>query len=457
MLRQYVEQILNLYNYIDGILICDNNGRIEYYANFRPDINSLTEKEVLGKDIFEIYPNLNPEDSCVLKVLKSGEPIYNECQNITNFHGEKLRVVNTALPIKAEDSTILGAVNVSRFMDNERIRKDVTISLKKADHSRSSGGLYTLDDIYSESDSFGYIKEKIIRIADTSSTVMIFGETGTGKELFAQAIHSQGLRRKGPFISQNCAAIPSALLEGLLFGTERGSYTGATNRAGLFELANGGTLFLDEINSMDITMQPKIIKAIEEKRIRRIGGERTISLDLRVICALNEDPHEAVQNGRLRKDLYFRLSTVLINIPPLRDRKEDILFLTKSFIRDLNLSMNMQVAGVTEEVEQIFMEYPWPGNIRELKNVIEGVFNLITTRWIRRSDLPEYVLNEMDMPRNKANTGPGDAPSLSQRLWGLEKKILIETHSESKNLTEMARKLKISKQALNYKLHKYKI
>ncbi|MDR3672873.1 MAG: sigma 54-interacting transcriptional regulator [Holophaga sp.] len=442
---------------MDGILICNSTGHVEYYTNFRPDINSLTEEEVLGKHILEVYPHLDPNESCILKVLKSGEPIYNELQNVINLHEENIRVVNTTLPIRADDSSIIGAVDVSRFLDHEYIRKDVTLTLKKMDHSRSNYDLYTLDDIYSESTFFSKIKEKIKKIANTYSNVMIFGETGTGKEMFAQAIHSQGLRRKGPFISQNCAAIPFPLLEGLLFGTEKGSFTGAVNRPGLFELASGGTLFLDEINSMDMAMQPKILKAIEEKRIRRIGSNRTINLDLRIISALNEDPNQAVERGRLREDIFFRLSTILIQIPPLRDRREDIRYLTNSFIRDFNASMNMNVTGVTDEVEQIFNQYQWPGNIRELKNIIEGIFNFITGDIIKSSDLPEYVLSSTHLSGyTRSNKYELELP-LPEYIWNLEKKILVDTLEASKNLTDMANRLKISKQALNYKLQKFSI
>ena len=456
-LRRYVEQILNLYNYIDGILVCNKQGQVEYYTNFRPDINSLTEEEVVEKHILEIYPYLAPEESSILRVLATGDPIYNQLQTLINSRGETIQAVNTTLPIKADDSSIIGAVDISRYLDRDYIRKDITLTLKQISRKRKSGELYTLDDIYGDSPAMCRVKEKVTRIAKTQSNVMIFGETGTGKELVAQAIHAHGARRTGPFISQNCAAIPASLLEGILFGTEKGSYTGATSRAGLFEMAHGGTLFLDEVNSMETTMQSKILKAIEEKSIRRIGGSRTTQVDVRIISAVNEDPHEAVDQGRFRMDLLFRLATVLISIPPLRDRKKDIKLLTRHFIRDFNASMNKQVIGVTEEVETFFEQYRWPGNVRELKNVIEGAFNFISSRFIRRSDLPDYLLNALDRSRQGGQARYDAKLSLSQNLWDFERQVLLEALRVSRNLTETADRLKISKQTLNYKLHKFNI
>ena len=316
MLRKYIEQILSIYHYLDGVIICDKRGYIEYYTNFRPDINSLTEKEVLGRYILDIYPGLDPERSCILRVLASGNPIFNEFQDVVNAHGEHLRVVNTALPIRLEDGSLVGAVDVSRFLDQEYLRRDITLAAEQGTRARPDHRLYTLDDIYSESRSMFAIKEKILRIAETSSTVMICGENRHRQGNVRPGHPQPGRAAQSPFISQNCAALPASLLEGLLFGTEKGSFTGAETRAGLFELANGGTLFLDEINSMEAAIQPKILKAIEEKQIRRIGSGRTINLDLRVVCALNEDPRMAVEQGRLRQDLFFRLTTVVLAIPP---------------------------------------------------------------------------------------------------------------------------------------------
>jgi arginine utilization regulatory protein len=203
---------------------------------------------------------------------------------------------------------------------------------------------------------------------------------------------------------------------------------------------------------MEPAVQPKILKAIDEKQIRRIGGTRTIHLDLRVVCALNEDPHEAVDQGRLRKDLFFRLATVLLPIPPLRERMEDIPLLVKKFIHDFNLSMNMHVEGAAGDVEAVLGRYDWPGNVRELKNVIEGAFNLVSGPLITRADLPEYLFQQAGGPGHPA---PAPGASLAQIMGDLEQHLLREALDGAKTLSAAAEQLRMSKQSLHYKLRKY--
>ena len=272
MLSRYVEQLLNVYNYIDGIVITDKYGYIEYYKNYRPDLNNLKEKEVRRKHITEVYPDLTEETSSILRVLKTGKPISNEFQVLKTYKGQSINAINTTLPIRQDDE-IIGVVDVSRYLDPPYQRQDIVISVKK---NVAATNLYSVDDIITHSREMEMLKERIVMVADTDSSVLIYGETGTGKEMVAQSIHTSSKRRGHKFISQNCAAIPANLLEGILFGTVKGSYTGAENKPGLFEVANGGTLFLDEINSMEKSIQPKILKAIEEKQVTRLGGYEPI-------------------------------------------------------------------------------------------------------------------------------------------------------------------------------------
>ena len=199
---------------------------------------------------------------------------------------------------------------------------------------------------------------------------IIWGETGTGKELFAQSLHSHSSRARGPFVAQNCAAIPTTLLESTLFGTTRGSYTGAENRKGLLKQADGGTLFLDEVNSMDLSLQAKILKAIEEKRFRPVGGEQDVHRDVRIVSAMNVDPITAVREGLLRRDLFYRLGVVQLALPPLRKRPEDIPLLTDFYVEQYNRNMGRAISGVSELVRNALLAYEWPGNVRELRNEI---------------------------------------------------------------------------------------
>lgn len=454
MIRRYIEQILNLYNYIDGLMVTNSEGIVEYYTTYRPDINNLREEEVRGKHVCEIYPDLNEETSSIMRVLKTGQPIYNEKQNLKTYKGQNICAVNTTLPIKYRDK-IIGAVDISRYVDPEMVRKEILLFVKEKQSVNSKYKLYTLDDIITNSPLMLEIKEIIRKVSKTDSSVLIYGETGTGKELVAQAIHSHSPRRREPFISQNCAAIPSTLLESILFGTIKGSYTGAENRKGLFELADGGTLFLDEINSMEIEIQPKLLKAIEEKRITRIGGLKPIDVNVRIVSAMNEKPIEAVSNNKLREDLYYRIGVVEIHLPKLKDRKEDIKLLTKHFIEMYNMEMNKNIVGITEDVEDIFYNYSWPGNVRELRNVIERAFNLTSGRLIQLKDLPYYMRNNK-VNINDFNINLGEK-SLSDYVEDFERGLIQMALDRTSSFTEAAELLRISKQALNYKMHKYNL
>lgn len=448
MLRRYVEQILSVFNYIDGVVVTNSKGVIEYYTNNRPDINRLREKDILGKYILKVYPDLTEETSSIYRVLRSGEPIYNEFQSMRSTTGQIINAINTTIPIKVDDE-IIGAVDISRWVDDGFQRKDIALALKDM---KSETSLYTIDDIVTDSEKMKDMKEKIKRIAETDSSVLIYGQTGTGKELFAQSIHTAGSRRSKRFVSQNCAAIPETLLEGILFGTTKGSYTGAENRPGLFEVASGGTIFLDEINSMELGVQAKILKVIEEKKVTRIGGLEPITIDVKVISAINEPPDYCVRKKKLREDLFYRLSVVRLDIPPLKERREDVKLLTRYFIDSFNRKMNRDVMDVSEEVEKIFEFYSWPGNVREMKNVIEGAFNVISSRVIQVGDLPEYMMQS----RSVLDAWEMEAGlSLQEMVAHYEKHIIKNTMENSKNVTDAARKLKISKQGLSYKMIKY--
>jgi arginine utilization regulatory protein len=444
-----VESILNIYNYFDGIIVTDKKGIINYYVNFRTDIYNLRLNQIIGKSILEIHPELKEEDSTIMQVLKTGQPIYDRIEHLTTPHGDCMTNLCSTLPI-LENGEIVGAIDLSRGIDSDVQRK--FIEMPKV--SNQSDSLYHVNDIVSASKKVNDLKSIISMVANTDSAIMICGETGTGKEMFAQSVHTSGARASKPFISQNCAAIPNTLLEGILFGTTKGSFTGAEDKAGLFELANGGTLFLDEINSMDLGMQAKILKVIEEKRVRRIGSDNTISLDVKIISATNKNPLQCVKDKILREDLFYRLSTVLLDIPPLRERIVDIPLLVNYFIEQNNNRMNKNVSGVNQDVMEMFLNYQWPGNVRELKNVIEGAFNVIGSSEIRKENLPPYMINNYS-DQNERLISYSEDMSLTERLEEYEKRLIIQAIDSTNSLTRAAEKLKITKQALNYKILKY--
>ena len=272
------------------------------------------------------------------------------------------------------------------------------------------------------------------------------------KSCWFKVFHNAGIRSNAPFIAQNCAALPSTLLESILFGTKKGGFTGSVDRPGLFEIANGGTLFLDEINSMPMELQAKILRVLQEGKIRRVGDVQSRKVDVRVVAASNMDPLLAVEEGKLRRDLYYRLNTISLELPPLRERKEDILPLTKYFISKFNDTFYLQVRGITKKVESVFLNYTWPGNVRELEHVIKGAMHILDGKTIRLMDLPavmskqeikdEFVLKSDDL-------------NLKSAIEQLEKQMVEKAmEASSDNITQAAKLLGLPRQTLQYKLNR---
>ena len=294
------------------------------------------------------------------------------------------------------------------------------------------------------SDSMRAIKSYIARVAHADSTVLITGETGTGKELVAESIHAQSRRSSEPMICINCSAMPDGLVESELFGHDRGAFTGAVAaKAGKFELANGGILFLDEIGEMSPGTQSKLLRCIENKTVYPLGAKDTVPLDLRIIAATNQDPEALIAEGRFREDLYYRLNVARLHVPPLRERREDILDLIANGIRKLNLKFNRNVQGLEKEAENLLLRYDWPGNVRELMNVLEGAFINMPDQRIGKVDLPAYFNSKL---------------AQSQHLPSDERKrILAALLDTNWNKSATAAKLRWSRMTLYRKIEKYHI
>lgn len=458
MSEKYIEQILSIYNHVDTIILTDAKGYITYFITYRPDVNPNRPKNMVGKHMLEVFKTLTEETSSVMRVIKTGEPILNEVQEFP-YDSYVVRSINTTMPIK-ENGKLVGVANMIRYLDGPFKRNEIVIDMKE---KKDFGIRYHIDDIEGCSESIFYLKQKIRMVSETDSAVLIYGETGVGKELVAQSIHGLSSRRNNRFVSQNCAAIPESLLESIIFGTVKGAYTGAENRPGLFEISKGGTLFLDEINSMEITLQAKILRAIEDNEVTRIGSNTPIKTDVRIISALNENPMDCIKNKKLRRDLFYRLSTVEIDIDPLRKRKEDISYMTDYYINYFNKRMNRAIIGIDEDVEKIFSRYEWPGNVRELRNVLEGAFNIATSRKIKKKYLPNYLLQEFDVEgiemadEHIIRWSNGEDFNLDEAIKEYERNIIISALHNSRNLSEAAKKLGISRQNLNYKLNKHSL
>jgi len=441
MIRKYLEYMSNTYGRVDAIIITNKQGIIEYSAMFSYESNCLLTKKIIGKNILDAYPSVSFETSSHYRVIRSKKPIINEKQYVTDFTGKQYNLINCTFPIE-NDGDIIGTIELSIF-DHEK-------------NDNKENEFYTLDDIITQNKNMLSIKDKISKISKTNSYVLISGETGTGKELVAQAIHSHSDRINKPFVSINCSAIPISLQESTLFGTVKGSFTDAENKKGLFEQANEGTLFLDEINSMDKNLQSKILKVIEEKKVRPIGSEKSIDIDVRIVSAMNIDPKFAIQNDILRSDLYYRLCVVQINLPPLSIRKDDITILTKYFIDKYNDQMNKRVINVDRFVSRVFCEYDWPGNVRELKNAIESSFNISSGDYISLNDIPEYIIFDKKVFYNNKDNTTKNTP-LIETMYNYEKELINNALVNSRNVTEAAKKLKITRQSLRYKIEKFNL
>ncbi len=449
------ENILEILDYIEeGIHIIDKNGRIIYYNKFAQNIDGIERDKTTGRHLLEVYPSLDFETSTLLTVMKTGKPILKKEQTFINYKGEKITTINSSIPIKSKNK-IVGALEISKDITQVRVMSEKIVDLQTKLYNNSVEGQikgletakYTFLDIIGENEEMLKLKNLALKAAETDTPVLIYGDTGTGKELFVHSIHNSSKRKYKPFISQNCAALPANLLEGMLFGTVKGGFTGAEDRQGLFELAHGGTLFLDEINSMPLELQPKLLRVLQDGYIRPVGGTNIIHVDVRIITATNIPPEEAIENKLLRQDLYYRLNVINFTIPPLKDRRDDIPLLTNHFIKKCNEKLGKSVKGVSDEVMEVFYAYSWEGNVRELENLIEGIMSIYDIEIIELEHLPNKF-----QPKKKSHT----KFSLKDTMEDIEKELIEKALDEADyNISYAAEILNIPRQTLQYKIGKY--
>ncbi|MGG0353813.1 arginine utilization transcriptional regulator RocR, partial [Bacillus albus] len=375
-----------------------------------------------------------------------------QVQHYQNLNGEDICTVNTTLPIFI-DGNIAGAVEIAK--DYSTVQKltdtivDLQSKIKRSSRKKSIKKHVAFETIVTNDARFKQTKELAQKVAPTDANVLIYGETGTGKELFVQAIHEASKRKNKPFIAQNCAALPESLLESLLFGTTKGSYTGAIERAGLFELVDGGTLFLDELNSMPLDLQAKMLRVLEDGVIRRIGDNKTRKVDVRVITAMNQPPEICLKENKIRTDLYYRLNVFSLYIPPLRERTEDVLLLASYFLKEYNKSYKKGVLQMDKEAEERLQDYQWPGNVRELKHTIEHAVIIAEGNTLTANCLPRTFRKE-NLPKKK------DILPLREALHQTEKELIDQALIETEgNILQAAKMLGIPRQTLQYKLSKY--
>lgn len=435
----------------EAIEVTDRNGNIIYVNPAFCQITGISFEERTKQNIFDVSP-----EGALALALKKGEPVKG---HRTKVGGSNAEVISNAVPIRV-GGEIVGAVVIFQHITDiiklmEELRRSSNIIRNLSDkYGQVTKSKYDFSQIIGTSNAMRECIKIGTLAAQSSSTVLLLGESGTGKELFAHAIHHASARREGPFIALNCAAIPDSLLESELFGYQRGAFTGAIkDKIGKFELAHTGTLFLDEIGDMNLLLQAKLLRVLQEKEIERIGGTRSIAVDVRVIAATNRNLKELVRSGQFREDLYYRLNVVEINLPPLRERHGDMKELVDYIIVRLNRKLGKKVVGVTPNALAQLTSYGWPGNVRELENVLERVMvSLEGDRITVQHLIPHLSVNSLPGSSSEAAIVP-----LAQLEKEMIERALERYGGNLAGKREAAKHLNISLATLYNKIKRYGI
>lgn len=436
-LLQEIEVILNTVD--NGIIATDAAGNILHYNVKALKMFGLNKENMLNHSILEILPNV-----IIDKCISEDSGIYNQ-----EFH------------YKRENIDFRGIYDVKALI-SENIHFGILFSfnnvkeiIKRVNNLTLSNIETRFEDIIGQSSCLEKVKREALRASKSTSTVLIQGESGTGKELFARAIHFHSDRANKPFITVNCAAIPEQLLESELFGYESGAFTGAKKggKSGKFELAHKGTIFLDEIGELPLHLQSKLLRVIQEKVIEKVGGEEYIPLDVRIIAATNRNLEQSVKDGEFREDLYYRLNVILLNIPPLRNRAEDLDIVLEYILKKFNAKLEKNILGITQKCKAVLREYNWPGNIRELENTLEYSMNMTNREYIEVEDLPNRIKEK------SANSLVRDEEILE--LKTLEKREIIKAlelfKTCDKPVEKAAKALGIGRATMYRKIKEYNI
>ena len=459
--RQYEKILSTLTQIVDeGIHIVDKDGKSIAYNEAIAELEKVNVKDVLGKQFRVIFSHIPEDESTLLRALKKGEPTVNQQQTYLNQYAKEVTTVNSTTPVFDDNGEVIAAIEIAKDITDIKRLSNTILELQGESikpHRIKETGIkkYTFDDIIGESAPFKEVIDLAKRAAGASASVFIYGETGTGKELIAQSIHYASDRSNKPFLAQNCAALPESLLEGILFGTAKGGFTGAVDRAGLFEQANGGTLLLDEISAMPYDLQSKLLRVLQEDYIRRVGGTKDIPIDVRIIATVNEPIDELINSGRLRSDLYYRLGIININMTPLRRRKDDIPLLVNYFIEKHNARFNKEVWIVADAAMEKLMNYDYPGNVRELENIIMAAVSLAGKDHVLTEKSIRIQSTEQSAKSLKNAYDPREC-SMDEYFEKLEISIIKETMAKhSGNISKTAEELGIKRQTLQHKLRKY--
>jgi len=460
----------------DGVVITDFDGKIVLYNRAMEQLEERGRNEMVGKYIWDAYGYKDEHQSEHRQVFNSSTPLLDRFSAHVYKNGRPLYTSYSTFPL-VKDGERLGVFSICRNDTKLRELLDETIELKKRFFaaletedatgqlqgrpydfisrrmSFNNGTHYTFSDIIGDGDTTRKTVNEAKAMAVLESNILIIGETGTGKELYAQSIHNYSSRGAKPFIGINCAAIPETLLEGILFGTTKGAFTGALDKSGLFEEAGSGTVFLDELNSMPISMQTKLLRVLQERKFNRVGGTNLISLNCRVICAMNVDPETAINEGKLRQDLYFRVAGLSLYLLPLREKKEELKSLMSHYIKKYNSIVGRSISNVSEGLNAAFQSYVWPGNIRELEHVVENLMVRAeeSDTVLEVSHLPDHLIHRF-LGRISEPTSE-DQMHLNDTLNNVERTMILRAlNRRSGNITAASRDLGIIRQSLIYRM-----
>lgn len=424
----------------EGILYINKDLQVEIFNDYCESIFHYKKRDVLGKNIKDVI-----QAPSMIEAITSGKEFNNIEVNITTPRGES-HYFSSGKTVSDDNNNTIGIVASIRDMKK-------AIEIANVVSSTNEGAF---KEIIGNSPAMKQVKDMISTVAKSNSTVLLRGESGTGKELFARAIQKLSNRKNKKFVAINCAALPDNLIESELFGYEKGSFTGAFNtKEGLFKEANEGTLFLDEVGELSIVMQAKLLRVLQEGAIRKIGSNVEEKVDVRIIAATNRDLEKMIEEGKFREDLYYRLNVIPIFIPPLRERTEDIPSLVSFFIDNLNRKLNKNVSGANLEFINKLIEYNWPGNIRELQNVIERAMNLCNEDILQAEHL---IIDMHDRPKSQSSIiREKDDLKLKDVVEISEKEAIIRALKKNKTCRKAAKALGVSHTTIINKINKYNI
>lgn len=447
----------------EGILVTDPHKKIIYYNRELANWENLAKKDVVGKNLLDVY-EVEEQDSTHVRVTDSGKAVLERYKHIFPRNGKKIDIVENTVPVYIKDK-LIAVYSVSRNVTQIKELLEKTIQLQgqigsEKSINKQNGTRYTFEAISYCSVKINQLINSAKKAAEADCSVLVYGETGTGKELIVQGLHNHSDRSQHPFVAINCAAIPETLLESSLFGTVKGAFTGAVDSPGLFEQAGKGTIFLDEINSMSTSLQAKLLRVLQEKYVRRVGGRVDTPLNCRVYSSMNVDPWECIKQGNLREDLFYRLAVVSLCIPPLRERREDIEILMVYFLKRFEKIYGRGTIRISPELKDFLVHYQWPGNVRELEHGIESAVTMLgEDQTIKVDHLPQYLktkLSQFDM--RDLNISTKEPGTLSNILAEVEKQAIIETLKRYRgNITKAGEALGISRQNMQYRIKKLSI